>query len=53
MNEQGPLKAILDKGGLRNIFADRVPTVFFKRYYYFKTSVCVLHFFSHYNNIPP
>lgn len=44
MNKQGPLKAILDKGGLRNISAVRVPTVFLKRYYYFKTSMEALHF---------
>lgn len=28
MNKQGPLKAILDKGGLKNISADCVPTLF-------------------------
>lgn len=30
MNKQGPLKAVVDKGGLRSISADRVPTVVLK-----------------------
>lgn len=30
MNKQGPLKAVVDKGGLRSISADRVSTVVLK-----------------------
>lgn len=54
MNKQGPLKAILDKGGLRNISADRVPTVFFLKGITILRLRCVCCiFFFHYNNIPP
>lgn len=46
MNKQGPLKAILDKGGLKHITVGCVPTL--------KSIItlglhCVLYFFFYYN----
>lgn len=49
MNKQGPLKAILDKGGLKHITVGCVPTILLKSI----TTLglhCVLHFFF-YSNI--
>lgn len=52
MNKQGPLKAILDKGGLENISTDCVPAVFLKGMSILGLQ-CVLRFFFHDSNIPP
>lgn len=52
MNKQGPLKAIVDKEGLRNISTDCGPPIFVKDIATLGLQ-CVLDFFFHYNNIPP
>lgn len=49
MNKQGPLKAILDKGGLGNISTDCVPAVFLKGMTILGLQ-CVLRFFFHDSN---
>lgn len=47
MNKQGPLKAIPDKGGLRNISENCVPTVCpFLKKVLFKISMCAVFFSS-------
>lgn len=45
MNKQGPLKATLNKGGLKKSLWIVCP-LYLKRYYYFKTSTCAAFFLS-------
>lgn len=43
MNKQGPLKAILDKGGLKQSLWVVCP-LYFLKYYYFRASLCAVLF---------
>lgn len=52
MNKQGPLKAALHKGGLKKTLYGSCTRCILKGIIALKLQR-VLHFFCHYNNIPP